>query len=96
MNKQTNKQTNKWTNEQTNKRTDGKSPHSTGLRPLLGPLPKKKKTALVAERDGFPDSYKLCRNELSDQWAGGLTYTLYLENYLVDQVVNLPFLHSFE
>ena len=25
----------------TDGRTDGKSPHSTGLRPLLGPLPKK-------------------------------------------------------
>merc|ERR1712015_178893 len=25
----------------TNERTNGKSPHSTGLRPLLGPLPKK-------------------------------------------------------
>ena len=28
---------------QTNERTDGKSPHSTGLRPLPGPLPKKQK-----------------------------------------------------
>ena len=32
-----------WTDE----RTDRKSPHSTGLRPLLGPLPKKKKKAKV-------------------------------------------------
>ena len=29
------------TNRRTYERTDGKSPHSTGLRPLLGPLPKK-------------------------------------------------------
>ena len=29
------------TDERTNERTDGKSPHSTGLCPLPGPLPKK-------------------------------------------------------
>ena len=28
-----------WTDKRTNERTDGKSPHSTGLRPLSGPLP---------------------------------------------------------
>ena len=33
--------TDKRTNVRTNERTDGKSPHSTGLRPLSGPLPKK-------------------------------------------------------
>ena len=36
-------QTDKWTDKQTDKRIDGwtsgKFPHSTGLRPLLGPLP---------------------------------------------------------
>ena len=29
------------TDERTDERTNGKSPHSTGLRPLSGPLPKK-------------------------------------------------------
>ena len=33
--------TNGRTNERTNGRTNGKSPHSTGLHPLSGPLPKK-------------------------------------------------------
>ena len=37
--------------ERTDGRTDGKSPHSTGLRPLPGPLPKKGKTTIVDEEE---------------------------------------------
>ena len=42
-------QTYRWTDKQTDGRTDGKSPHSTGLRPLLGPLPKKVHLAVLRE-----------------------------------------------
>ena len=35
---------------QTDVRTDGKSPHSTGLRPLSGPLPKKRKKERKKEK----------------------------------------------
>ena len=40
------------TNVRTDEQTDGKSPHSTGLRPLLGPLPKNHIAKLIIRKIG--------------------------------------------
>merc|ERR1712212_1085508 len=68
---QTNGRTNGRTNERTNERTYGKSPHSTGLCPPSGPLPKKhhysepqsnkshflrSKTSIQRQNNGFPQN----------------------------------------
>ena len=67
-----------WTNGCTDGRTDGpmdrKSPHSTGLHPLLGPLPKKgmvvvlSVSVLVLGPQGVLSGSQISNNLRLDSW----------------------------